>query len=94
MLTISEKILSRAAGTDARAGDFVLADIDCAMAHDGTSVLAVKAFTEMGADRRPLQFSTKRYGNGCEDRVSKISSISAMEYATRSSRNGSHARGC
>jgi len=31
------------------AGDFVLADIDCAMAHDGTSVLAVKAFTEMGA---------------------------------------------
>jgi methanogen homoaconitase large subunit len=26
----------------------VLADIDCAMAHDGTSVLAVKAFTEMG----------------------------------------------
>jgi len=51
MRTISEKILSRAAGTDARAGDFVLADIDCAMAHDGTSVLAVKAFTEMGADR-------------------------------------------
>jgi methanogen homoaconitase large subunit len=51
MLTISEKIMSRAAGTDARAGDFVLADIDCAMAHDGTSVLAVKAFTEMGADR-------------------------------------------
>ncbi len=51
MPTISEKIMSRAAGADARAGDFVLADIDCAMAHDGTSVLAVKAFTEMGADR-------------------------------------------
>ena len=51
MLTISEKILSRTSGTDVRAGDFVLADIDCAMAHDGTSVLAVKAFTEMGADR-------------------------------------------
>jgi len=51
MQTISEKIMSRAAGTDAQAGDFVLADIDCAMAHDGTSVLAVKAFTEMGADR-------------------------------------------
>ena len=51
MPTISEKIMSRAAGTDAQAGDFVLADIDCAMAHDGTSVLAVKAFTEMGADR-------------------------------------------
>ncbi|MEA3283243.1 MAG: 3-isopropylmalate dehydratase large subunit [Euryarchaeota archaeon] len=51
MLTISEKIMSRAAGTDARAGDFVLANIDCAMAHDGTSVLAVKAFTEMGASQ-------------------------------------------
>ncbi len=49
--TISEKILSRASGTDALAGDFVLADIDCAMAHDGTSVLALKAFTEMGANR-------------------------------------------
>ncbi len=49
--TISEKILSRASGTDARSGDFVLAGIDCAMAHDGTSVLAVKAFTEMGATR-------------------------------------------
>ena len=43
--------MSRAAGTDAQADDFVLAGIDCAMAHDGTSVLAVKAFTEMGADR-------------------------------------------
>ncbi len=51
MLTISEKIMGRAADTDARAGDFVLADIDCAMAHDGTSVLAVKAFTEMGASQ-------------------------------------------
>ncbi|MEA1945116.1 MAG: 3-isopropylmalate dehydratase large subunit [Euryarchaeota archaeon] len=51
MPTISEKILSRASGTDARSGDFVLAGIDCAMAHDGTSVLAVKAFTEMGATR-------------------------------------------
>ncbi len=51
MPTISENILSRAAGTDALAGDFVLADIDCAMAHDGTSVLAVKAFTEMGVSK-------------------------------------------
>ncbi|MEA1864717.1 MAG: hypothetical protein U9N46_05915 [Euryarchaeota archaeon] len=47
--SISEKILSRASGTDARAGDFVIAWIDCAMAHDGTSVLAIRAFEEMGA---------------------------------------------
>lgn len=47
MGTISEKIFSRAAGTEAKANDFVLADIDYAMAHDGTSVLTVNAFKEM-----------------------------------------------
>ncbi len=51
MPTISEKILSRASGKTAAAGDFVIADIDYAMAHDGTSVLAVKAFREMGAKK-------------------------------------------
>ncbi|MBW6517568.1 MAG: 3-isopropylmalate dehydratase large subunit [ANME-2 cluster archaeon] len=47
MATISEKIFGRASNSDVRAGDFVIADVDCAMAHDGTSVLAVKAFREM-----------------------------------------------
>jgi methanogen homoaconitase large subunit len=51
MLTISEKILSRASGKPAIADDFVIANIDYAMAHDGTSVLAVKAFKEMGAKK-------------------------------------------
>jgi methanogen homoaconitase large subunit len=51
MPTISEKILSRASGKTASAGDFVIANIDYAMAHDGTSVLAVKAFREMGAKK-------------------------------------------
>lgn len=51
MTTISEKILSRASGKPAIADDFVIADIDYAMAHDGTGVLAVKAFTEMGAKK-------------------------------------------
>lgn len=51
MPTISEKILSRACGKPASADDFVIADIDYAMAHDGTSVLAVKAFNEMGAKK-------------------------------------------
>ncbi len=48
MPTISEKILSRASGKTAQADDFVIANVDYAMAHDGTSVLAVKAFKEMG----------------------------------------------
>ena len=47
--TISEKILSRASGKPARANDFVLARVDAAMAHDGTSVLGVRAFEAMGA---------------------------------------------
>ncbi|VVB93916.1 Isopropylmalate/citramalate isomerase large subunit [uncultured archaeon] len=51
MPTISEKILGRASGKPAKAGDFVIANIDYAMAHDGTSVLAVKAFREMGAKK-------------------------------------------
>ncbi|TAN43709.1 MAG: 3-isopropylmalate dehydratase large subunit [Candidatus Methanoperedens sp.] len=51
MPTISEKILSRASGKTASAGDFVIANIDYAMAHDGTSVLAVRAFKEMGAKK-------------------------------------------
>ncbi len=51
MPTISEKILSRASGKSALADDFIIANIDYAMAHDGTSVLAVKAFNEMGAKK-------------------------------------------
>ncbi|MBN1323257.1 MAG: 3-isopropylmalate dehydratase large subunit, partial [Methanotrichaceae archaeon] len=48
MATISEKILSEASGEKARAGDIVEAAIDRCMSHDGTSVLAVKAFEDMG----------------------------------------------
>ena len=51
MPTISEKILSRASGKTVSSGDFVIANIDYAMAHDGTSVLAVRAFKEMGAKK-------------------------------------------
>ena len=46
-MTISEKILSKASGRDVRAGDFVLADIDCAMIHDITGPLAVEGFYEI-----------------------------------------------
>src|SRR5659263_609387 len=51
MSTISEKILSRASGKAAQADDFVIAHIDYAMAHDGTSILAVKAWKEMGVKK-------------------------------------------
>ncbi|MDK2834265.1 MAG: methanogen homoaconitase large subunit [Methanolobus sp.] len=51
MSTISEKIFSRASGTKAKANDFVIADVDYAMAHDGTSILAVRSFREMGTEK-------------------------------------------
>lgn len=45
--TVSEKIFSKASGKKVKAGDFVLADIDCAMTHDITGPLAVEGFREI-----------------------------------------------
>ncbi len=45
--TLSEKILSKASGNKVRAGDFVLANIDCAMTHDITGPLAVEGFRQI-----------------------------------------------
>jgi len=53
LATISQKILSRASGYDGMAepGEIVEAEIDYAMSHDGTSVLAIRSFQEMGSER-------------------------------------------
>lgn len=53
MATISQKILSRASGYDGMAepGEIVEAEIDYAMSHDGTSVLAIRSFREMGSEK-------------------------------------------
>ena len=53
MATISQKILSRASGSDrmAEPGEIVEAEIDYAMSHDGTSVLAIRSFREMGSEK-------------------------------------------
>ncbi len=45
--TVSEKIFSKACGKPVKAGDFVLANIDCAMTHDITGPLAVSGFREI-----------------------------------------------
>ncbi|CAG0952187.1 MAG: 3-isopropylmalate dehydratase large subunit [Candidatus Methanoperedens sp.] len=45
--TISEKIFSKATNKKVKAGDFVLANIDCAMTHDITGPLAVEGFREI-----------------------------------------------
>jgi len=49
--TISEKILSRTAGRDARAGDVVVCDVDCAMGTDGSVPMALDYFDRMGGTR-------------------------------------------
>ena len=47
--TISEKILSHASGTDARAGDIVDARVSYAMTNDAVGELTVKAVEELEA---------------------------------------------
>jgi 3-isopropylmalate/(R)-2-methylmalate dehydratase large subunit len=49
--TIAEKIFSAHSGTDARAGDIVVADVDFVMGQDGTTPLAIRALENMGVDR-------------------------------------------
>ncbi len=49
--TISERILSEHSGTDARAGDMLVAMVDLAFAQDGTGPLAVRRLQELGASR-------------------------------------------
>jgi 3-isopropylmalate/(R)-2-methylmalate dehydratase large subunit len=49
--TIAEKILSAKSGTDARAGDIVVADLDLTYSHDGNRPLAMELLTSMGVDR-------------------------------------------
>ena len=49
--TIAEKIFSAHAGTDAHAGDIVIADVDFVMGQDGTSPLAIKALERMGVEK-------------------------------------------
>lgn len=49
--TIAEKIFSAHSGTDAYAGDIVVADVDFVMGQDGTTPLAIRALENMGVDR-------------------------------------------
>jgi len=47
--TLVEKLFSKAVKREVKAGEFVVADIDYTMAHDGTAPLAIEAFQEFGA---------------------------------------------
>ena len=49
--TISEKILSAKSGRDARAGDVVVCEVDCALGTDGSTPMALDYFAAMGGER-------------------------------------------
>ena len=49
--TLAEKILSEHSGTDARAGDIVISDVDLAFVQDGTGPLTVTQFRACGFER-------------------------------------------
>ena len=51
--TISQKIFSRASGSAGMVepGEIVEAGVDYAMSHDGTSVLAIRAFQDMASEK-------------------------------------------
>ncbi|MBC7189094.1 3-isopropylmalate dehydratase large subunit, partial [Candidatus Aerophobetes bacterium] len=46
--TIAEKIISQHCGKEAKAGEIVIADVDFAIAQDGTAPLAIQVFKKMG----------------------------------------------
>jgi 3-isopropylmalate/(R)-2-methylmalate dehydratase large subunit len=51
-MTITEKILARAAGVErVRSGDIVMADVDLAMGNDITAPVAIARFRELGIER-------------------------------------------
>jgi 3-isopropylmalate/(R)-2-methylmalate dehydratase large subunit len=55
--TLAEKILSDKSGTDAKAGDIVIAQVDVAAVQDGTGPLAVRQLQKMGIDKVKVEKS-------------------------------------
>lgn len=52
--TVSEKMLSTASGEDAHAGDFVEAEVDWAMVHEGLGMGVAEAYEEIRPDQPPV----------------------------------------
>lgn len=80
--TIAERVLSRASGTDARAGAFVVATVDFALGGvDSNTPLTIQAFREIGATRL---FDPGRVAFAIDHAVpSPSQAFAAMQQATR-----------
>src|ERR1700754_5071319 len=50
-MTLSEKLLSAAAGRSVRAGEIAICEVDCAMGTDGSNPMAMDYFASMGGER-------------------------------------------
>ena len=57
--TVAEKILSARSGVDARAGDVVVCEVDCALGTDAATPMAIDYFEAMGGTRvrQPERFA-------------------------------------
>ncbi len=77
--TIAEKIFSFHSGRDVQAGDIVICNLDFAMAQDGTTPLAIKAFDKMGKrevfDREKLAFFIDHNAPSPNKEVSSLHSL-------------------
>ena len=80
--TIAEKIFSAHSGTDAHAGDIVVADVDFVMGQDGTSPLAIRALEQHGR-RRGLRPEQGRAGHGPQLAVARSRASSALHTMMR-----------
>jgi 3-isopropylmalate/(R)-2-methylmalate dehydratase large subunit len=58
--TISEKILSRKSGKDARAGDVVVCPVDCALGTDGSTPMALDYFAAMSEGKNAVVCDPQR----------------------------------
>ena len=77
MGTLTEEIFSRRLGRRVQAGDTVIADVDCAMAHDVTGPLAIEAFRSLSLpvwDRQRIVFNF--------DHVMPANTVAAAELHT------------
>ena len=50
-LTLAEKIISEHVGSDVRAGELVIANVDVAAVKDGTGTLTVQEFKKLGIQK-------------------------------------------
>lgn len=84
--TISEKIMSKHSGKDAKAGDIVVAELDYVMGHDGTFPLAIEVMKEMDQE---VPFNPKKVGMVIDhytpspnEKVSKLQNM-MREYSSK-----------